>query len=82
MSHCFSGNMIKHGVGENRTLRHGINIGGKTIFLKWKSRRSKCKGCEKYNTEDIQERKLIVRELLVIIKDITDQIEQAYLIKY
>jgi len=45
--HCSSRNIIKHGAGRNRTLRHGINIGGKTIFLKWKSKRFKCKGCKK-----------------------------------
>jgi DNA primase len=36
---------------------------------------------EKYNADDIQDRKLIVRELLNIIKDIADPIEQAYWIK-
>ncbi len=36
---------------------------------------------EKYNPEDIQERKIIVRELLNIIKDIADPIEKTYWIK-
>jgi len=36
---------------------------------------------EKYNVKDIQDKKIIVRELLNIIKDIADPIEQAYWIK-
>ena len=45
--HCSTSNIIKHGAGKERTLRHGITIGGKMIFLKWKSRRFKCKKCNK-----------------------------------
>lgn len=45
--YCLSSNIIKHGAGRERTLRHGINISGKTIFLKWKSRRFRCKDCNK-----------------------------------
>ena len=36
---------------------------------------------EEYNTEDIQDKKIIIRELLNIIKDIADPIEQAYWLK-
>jgi len=36
---------------------------------------------EKHNPEDIQDRKIIVKELLNIIKDIADPIEQSYWIK-
>ena len=36
---------------------------------------------EKYDQEDIQDKKIIVKELLNIIKDIADPIEQAYWIK-
>ncbi len=36
---------------------------------------------EKYDSEDIQDRKIIVKELLNIIKDIADPIEQIYWVK-
>ncbi len=36
---------------------------------------------EKYDLEDIQDRKIIVKELLNVIKNIADPIEQAYWIK-
>ena len=34
-----------------------------------------------YNVEDIQDRKIIIRELLKVIKDIADPIEQSYWLK-
>lgn len=36
---------------------------------------------EEYNTEDIQDKKIIIKELLNIIKDIADSIEQSYWLK-
>jgi DNA primase len=36
---------------------------------------------KKYNQEDIQDKKIIIRELLNVIKDIADPIEQAYWLK-
>ena len=36
---------------------------------------------EKYNSEEIQDKKIIIKELLNIIKDIADPIEQAYWVK-
>jgi len=36
---------------------------------------------EKYNSEEIQDKKIIVKELLYVIKDIADPIEQAYWVK-
>ena len=45
--HCSSTHIIKHGTGKERTMLHGINLNGKTMFLKWKSKRFKCKNCHK-----------------------------------
>lgn len=45
--HCSSSAIIKYGKGRERTLRHGIAVSGKMIFLKWTSKRFKCKTCNK-----------------------------------
>lgn len=45
--YCSSPSIIKYGDGRERTLRHGITVSGKMIFLQWKSKRFKCKKCNK-----------------------------------
>ncbi len=45
--HCKSSSFIKNGKAKLRTMRHGVMINGKPVFLLWNSKRFKCKDCKK-----------------------------------
>jgi transposase len=43
--YCNHNKLHSHGYGRNRTIKHGLAVGGQIIILNWRSKRYKCLSC-------------------------------------